>query len=39
MLRSLIVPDKLWNELKVEAKQKNISTSAYIRMILSERKK
>ena len=39
MLRSLIVPDKLWNELKAEAKQKNISTSAYIRMILSERKK
>lgn len=36
-LRSLIIPQELWNELQEEAKQKNISISAYVRMILSSR--
>ena len=36
-LRSLIIPEKLWRELQKEAKERNISISAYIRMILSAR--
>ena len=37
-LKSLVIPDNLWNELKKEAKERNISISAYVRLILSGRK-
>lgn len=37
VLKSIKFPPKLWEELEKEAKEKNISTSAYIRLILSER--
>lgn len=36
-LKSLVIPDNLWNELKKEAKERNISISAYVRLILSGR--
>ena len=37
--RHIRIDDTLWKQLEKEAKAKCISVSAYIRMILSERKK
>lgn len=39
IMKSMRFPVELWQQLETEAKQKNISVSAYIRLILSERKK
>ena len=39
ILKSIKFPPTLWEVLEKEAKEKNISTSAYIRLILSERNK
>lgn len=36
-LKCLVIPDKLWDELKKEATDRNISISAYVRLILSGR--
>ena len=38
-IKSIRFTKELWEQLEKEAKQKCISVSAYIRMILSERKK
>ena len=38
-IKSIRFTKELWQQLEAEAKQKNISVSAYIRMILSERNK
>lgn len=38
-MKSMRFPERFWKELEAEAKEKNISVSAYIRMILSERKR
>lgn len=35
----LVINDELKNQLQEEARQKNLSLNAYIRLILSERKK
>lgn len=35
--RSVVIPDGLWEELQKEAKIRNISVAAYIRLILSNR--